>query len=143
MLEQVIQDLRYALRTMHKNRAFTATALLTLALGIGGTTAIFAIIRTVLLKPLAYRNPDRLVQISGGATSVRFDEIKNAARSYAGLGDYLGNVFDVTLSGGGTKPEVLKGVSVSANFLNVLKVEPLLGRGFRPEEDNAAGPAWR
>ena len=57
--------------------------------------------------------------------------MKDAARSYAGLGDYLGSVFDITLSGG-AEPEVLKGVSVSANFLNILQMEPVLGRGFRP-----------
>jgi putative ABC transport system permease protein len=136
-LESIWQDTRHALRMMRKNPAFAATAVLTLALGIGGNTAIFAIIRTVLLKPLAYRDPDRLVQTSRGATFVRFDEMKEAARSYVGLGDYLNSVFDVTLSVG-AEPEVLKGVSVSANFLNILEVEPLLGRGFRPEEDTAA-----
>jgi putative ABC transport system permease protein len=138
-LETIWQDARHALRTMRKNPAFAATAVLTLALGIGGNTAIFAIIRGVLLKPLAYHDPDRLVQLSRGATSVRFDEMKDAARSYAGLGDYLNSVFDITLSSS-TGPEVLKGASVSGNFLNILEVDPLLGRGFRPEEDTAAGP---
>jgi predicted permease len=139
LIESIGNDLRYALRSLRKNPAFAATAILTLALGIGGNTAIFAIIRTVLLKPLAYHDPDRLVQISGSATSVRFDDMKDAARSYAGLGDYLGSVFDVTLTGG-SEPEVRKGVSVSANFLKILEVPPLLGRGFRPEEDNAGAP---
>jgi hypothetical protein len=124
---------------MRKNPAFTVTAVLTLALGIGGTTAMFTVIRSVLLKPLAYRDPDRLVQISGGATSTRFEEMRNAARSYSGLGDYLDSVFDVTLSGG-AEPEVLKGMTVSANFLDILEVQPLVGRGFRPEEENPAGP---
>jgi putative ABC transport system permease protein len=138
-LETIWQDARHALRTMRKNPAFAATAVLTLALGIGGNTAIFAIIRGVLLKPLGYHDPDRLVQLSRGATSVRFDEMKDAARSYAGLGDYLNSVFDITLS---TRagPEVLKGTSVSGNFLNILQVDPLLGRAFRPEEDTASGP---
>jgi putative ABC transport system permease protein len=138
-LETIWQDARHALRTMRKNPAFAATAVLTLALGIGGNTAIFAIIRGVLLKPLAYHEPDRLVQLSQGATSVRFDEMKEPARSYAGLGDYLNSVFDITLSAG-AGPEVVKGASVSGNFLNILEVDPLLGRGFRPEEDTAAGP---
>ena len=137
-LESIWHDGRYALRALRQNPGFAATAVLTLALGIGGNTAMFAIIRAVLLKPLAYPDPDRLVQISHSATSVRFDEMKSAARSYAGLGDYLRSVFDVTLSGG-AEPVVLKGVSVSANFLNVLQVEPLLGRSFRPEEDTAGG----
>jgi predicted permease len=138
-VETISRDLLYSLRTMRKNPIFSATAVLTLALGIGGNTAIFAIIHAVLLKPLAYPDPDRLVQVSESATSVRFDEMKSAARSYKGLGDYLGGVFDVTLSGG-AEPEVLKGVSVSSNFLSILEVEPLLGCSFRPEEETPGGP---
>ena len=139
LLEEVWQDTCHALRSVSKTPAFAVTAVLTLALGIGGTTAMFTMIRSVLLKPLAYRDPDRLVQLSRGATSVRFKEMKDAARSYAGLGAYLGSVFDITLSGG-AQPEVLRGVSVSANFLDILQMEPVLGRGFRPDEDTAAGP---
>ena len=124
---------------MRRTPAFAVTAVLTLALGIGGATAMFTVIRSVLLKPLAYRDPDRLVQLSGGATSTRFDEMRSAARSYSGLGDYLDSVFDVTLSRG-AEPEVLKGMTVSANFLDILGVQPLLGRGFRPEEEDKSGP---
>ena len=71
LLEPVWQDTCHALRSMSKTPAFAVTAVLTLALGIGGTTAMFTVIRSVLLKPLAYRDPDRLVQLSRGATSVR------------------------------------------------------------------------
>jgi putative ABC transport system permease protein len=138
-LESSGQDLLYALRKLRKNHGFTATAVLTLALGIGGSTAMFSVICSVLLKPLAYPDPDRVVQISGGATSVRFEEIEAGARSYAGVGASRGGLQNITLSGG-AEPEVLKGASVSANFLHILKVEPLLGRGFRAEEDTAAGP---
>ena len=63
-LENLWQDMLYALRTMRKNPAFALTAVLTLALGIGGDTALFTVIRTVLLKPLEYRDPDRLVRVS-------------------------------------------------------------------------------
>jgi len=137
LLETIWWDLLYALRAVRKNRAFTATAVLTMALGIGGNTAMFTVIRSVLLKPLGYRHPDRLVQVSGGATSVRFEEIKAAARCYARLGASRG-VENITLSEG-AEPEVLKSARVSANFLNILGVDPLLGRGFRPEEDTVAG----
>ncbi len=139
--EIIWQDMLYALRAMRHSRSFAAAAVLTLALGIGGDTAMFTVIHSVLLKPLAYREPDRLVEVSGGATSIRFDEMKAAAKSYAGLGDYLmaGGVESITLSGN-TEPEVLKSASVSANFLSILEVKPLVGRGFREEENTASGP---
>ena len=139
--ETVWQDILYGLRAMRCNRSFAAAAVLTLALGIGGDTAMFTVIRAVLLKPLAYAEPDRLVEVSGGATSIRFDEMKAASKSYAGLGDYLmaGGVESLTLSGG-IEPEVLKSARVSANFLSILEIKPLVGRGFREEEDTAAGP---
>jgi putative ABC transport system permease protein len=137
-VETAWSDLLYALRIMRKKPGFAIAAVLTLALGIGETTAMFTVIRSVLLKALPYRDPERLVQLSRGATSVRFREMKSAAQSYAELGDYLNNAFDVTLSGG-AEPEVLKGISISANFLNILQAQPLRGRSFRPEEDTAGG----
>src|SRR5882672_970253 len=86
--ETVWRDSLYALRTMSKGPAFAATAVLTLALGIGANTAMFTVIHAVLLKPLEYRDPDRLVRISGGATSVRFEEIRSAARSFTDVGAF-------------------------------------------------------
>jgi len=126
---------------MRKNPAFAVTAVLTLALGIGANTAIFSVIRAVLLKPLAYRDPDRLVHISGGAsaTSMRFEEIRAAARSYSAIGAFRGGVENVTFSGEGV-PEMLTEARVSANFLRILGVEPLLGRSFLAEEDAPGGP---
>lgn len=72
VLGTVLADLRYALRTMRKKPGFSLAALLVLALGIGQTTAMFTVLRSVLLKPLAFQDPDRLVQLSRGATSVPF-----------------------------------------------------------------------
>lgn len=140
LFERVWREMLYALRTLSKNGGFSASAVLTLALGIGGNAAMFTVIRSVLLKPLPYGHPDRLVEVSGGATSIRFEEMKAAAKSYTRLGDFQGGfVENITLSSG-TEPEVLKAARVSANFLDILEVTPLLGRGFRPEEDTAAGP---
>ncbi len=139
VLEAVSRDLLYALRTMRRNPVFTATAVLTLALGIGANTAIFSVVHAVLLRPLEYRNPDRLVHISGGAAPIRFEEMKTSAKSFAALAAFTGQE-DLTLTGG-IQPEVLKGVRVSASFLRILETEPLLGRGFLPEEDSPAGPA--
>lgn len=140
LLETISQDLLYALRTLRKNRIFAITAVLTLALGIGATTAMFTVIRAVLLKPLAYRDPGRLVRVSGGATSMHFEEMRKTARSYSELGAFLdGFEEDVTLSGA-AGPEVVKEARVSANFLRILGVEPVLGRSFLSEEDKPGGP---
>ncbi len=136
--EMIWQDTLYALRTMRKKPAFAATAILTLALAIGGTTAIFTVIHAVLLKPLPYPDSDRLVRISGGATPSRFAEMKASAHSFTEIGAFTGEE-SPTLSGG-AEPEVLKSVRVSANFLHILGVDPLRGRAFRAEEDSPGGP---
>ncbi len=136
-LETIWQDTLYALRAMRQNPAFAATAVLTLALAIGGNTAMFTVIRAVLLKPLQYRDPDRLVNLSGGATPSRFFEMKAGARSFTGLGATTGEE-NITLSGA-AEPEVLKGARVSASFLRILGVQPMLGRGFRSDEDSPGG----
>jgi putative ABC transport system permease protein len=136
-LETIRQDALYALRTLRKNPLFSATAVLTLALAIGGNTAMFTIIRAVLLKPLEYRDPDRLVRITGGATPARFEEMRTAARSFSEIGAYAG--FENLTLAGGAEPEVLKGTRVSATFLRILGVDPILGRGFLAEEDSPGG----
>ena len=148
--ETVWQDLRYALRTMRKNPAFTLTAVLTLALGIGGNTAMFTIIRVVLLKPLEYRDPDRLVRVSAdypklnswdaGFTNAVFEQTRAASRSFSGLGAYLLSPESMILSGAG-EPEALRAARVSGNFLNILGVRPVVGRGFQADEDKPGGPA--
>jgi putative ABC transport system permease protein len=136
--ETIWRDTLYALRTMRKKPAFAATAILTLALAIGGNTAMFTVIRAVLLKPLRYPDADRLVHISGGATPTRFAEMQAGALSFTALGAFASEE-NVTLSSG-AEPEVLNGVRVSASFLRILDVQPLRGRGFRPEEDAPGGP---
>jgi putative ABC transport system permease protein len=137
ILESVWQDTVYAARGMRKNPLFSATAILVLALGIGGTTAMFTVIRAVLLKPLAYRNPDALVRITGGATPTRFEEMKTSAHSFTAIGAF-GGAESLTLAGG-TEPEVVSGIRVSANFLQIIGVNPLMGRSFLPAEDSPGG----
>jgi predicted permease len=147
-LETAWQDFRYASRTMRRSRAFTLTSVLTLAVGIGGTTAMFTIIRAVLLKPLPFGNPDRLVYLTvDHPQKNQFDmqfrlsrlKLIRAAHVFAGIGAFGVNPESMTLSGRG-KPEALRGARVSANLLNVLGVAPLLGRGFLPEDDAPNGP---
>jgi predicted permease len=137
LLETIWQDTRYALRTMRGKPAFAATAVLTLALAIGGNTAMFTVIHAVLLKPLQYSDPDRLVRISGGATPTRFAEMKTAAHSFTELAAFTGTE-NIALSTG-AEPEVLRGIRISAGFLRIPGVTPLLGRSFRPEEDSPGG----
>jgi putative ABC transport system permease protein len=136
-LETIWQDTLYAARTMRKNPMFAATAVLVLALGIGGNTAMFTVIRAVLLKPLNYRDADRLFRISGGATPARFEEMKTSQRSFSGIAAFTAQE-TLTLAGG-TAPEVVTGARVSAGFLQILGVDPLLGRGFLPAEDSPGG----
>jgi putative ABC transport system permease protein len=140
MMNRLLQDIRYALRQLQKNPGFTAVALLTLTLGIGANTAMFSVIHAVLLKPLAYSDPHRLVLVADGATSIRFDEMKAASRSYEEMGAYSVGPENLALSGV-SEPEVLKGARVSANFLHVLGVSPVRGRSFLPEEDKTGAPA--
>src|SRR5712671_1488766 len=135
-LESIRQDLKYGIRTMCKYPAFSLAVILTIALGIGANTAMFSVIHAVLLKPLSYYEPDRVVLLSRGATLIRYNEMKAASQSYTGLGAYSLPAEDMALSGV-TEPEVLSGVRVSGNFLRIFGVTPLEGRDFRPDEDVA------
>ena len=136
--ESIQHDLKYAIRTMRKNLAFSVAVVLTIALGIGANTAMFSVIRAVLLKPLDYQEPERVVVMTNGATPVRFEEMTAASRSYSELGAFTG-FEDVALSGAG-EPQVLKGVRVSGNFLSILGVSPLQGRSFLRQEDKPGAP---
>ena len=143
------QDISYSLRTLRKSPAFAATAILTLILGIGANTAIFTIIRAVLLKPLEYHDSDRLIYLSidnpredrldAPFTVLRFEQLKGATRSLSAVGAFLRSPDNVVLSGSGD-PEVLQAARVSANFLEILGVQPIVGRGFVAQEDTPAGP---
>jgi putative ABC transport system permease protein len=139
VLDILGRDFAYAIRTLRKNPAFALTAIVTLALAIGANTAVFTIVRSVLLRPLGYRDPDRLVLITSGATPIRWDELKKSARSYTEIGNYFMSSADVALTGAFT-PEVIKQARVSANFLSIVGVEPLIGRSFTQEEDSPGGP---
>ena len=131
------QDAIYALRGFRNNPVF---AVLTLALGIGGTTAMFSVVRVVLLKPLDYPDADRLVNISEGATPTRYDEIRVNTQSLGGVGAFVGAGLENLTLTGGSEPQILKGARVSANFLSVLGRRPILGRSFQPSDDSVGGP---
>ncbi|HKD92654.1 MAG TPA: ABC transporter permease [Terriglobales bacterium] len=141
LADTLTRDAAYTFRVLRKDPAFALTAIITLALGIGANTAIFTVVRAVLLRPLQYRDPDRVVELSRGATPIRFELLQKTARSYIGIGAYanLGSSDDVALTGD-FPPEVIKQSRVSANFLSILGVEPLMGRSFTPEEDLPNSP---
>jgi putative ABC transport system permease protein len=147
-LEALWQDMNYALRTMRKNPGFVTTAVLTLAIGIGANTAIFTVIRSILLKPLEYRDPDRLAYFSIDIASRnthdlsfgidQYRHLKASVQSMESMGVY-GRPENLTVSSHGD-PEALKAARVSGNFLEVLGISPAKGRSFLPEEDVAGGP---
>ncbi|MDR3700121.1 MAG: ABC transporter permease [Candidatus Sulfopaludibacter sp.] len=139
-LSGLAQDLRYGFRTLRKNPGFTAVAMLALAVGIGANTAIFSVVNGVLLRPLAYPDPDRLVNIH--ETSSEFSQSSVAypnfldwrrdSRSFAGMGAWRSDDFNFTGAG---EPEQLPGKYVSASLFPALGVTPLLGRTFLPQDD--------
>jgi predicted permease len=143
----LIQDLKFGLRMLAKNPGFTAVAVITLALGIGANTALFSLVNGVLLKPLRYAEPDRLVAVysrdANFATSSisypNFLDWVRDNRSFSSLAAYRSDSF--TLTGMG-EPERVSADMVSANFFPVLGVKPVIGRVFLPEEDQVgAAPA--
>jgi putative ABC transport system permease protein len=138
VISNLWQDTLYAIRTMSRVPAFTVTAVFILALGTGANTAMFTVIRSVLLRPLEYSDPDNLVLVSGGATPIRFEELRSAARSFSGLSAFT-NQESLTLSGR-TGPAILNAVRVSGNFLKTLGLQPTIGRGFLPAEDEPGAP---
>jgi predicted permease len=147
-IETLAQDVRYGLRMLRKNPSFTSVAMLTLALGIGANTAIFSVVNAVLLKPLPYYDPQRLVFVT---ENKRGKDIEWEGE-YAGSIDYIiwqaeSKAFDhlvafdwtnAYLTGRG-EPERLDSVWATANLFPALGVAPQLGRAFTPEEDRPGG----
>jgi putative ABC transport system permease protein len=145
IVDTILQDVRYALRSFRKNPGFTAAVLIVLALGIGANAAIFTIVNAVLLKPLPYHDPERLVIVWHVPPPASFPGMTRFAVSAANYLDWQRrqHVFQrmaihhfrtLTLTGHG-QPEMLRAQAVSAGFFEVLGVKPLEGRWFLPEED--------
>jgi predicted permease len=146
-LESVAADVRYALRSLRHSRAFAAVVVITLALGIGVNTAIFSVVRGVLLKPLPHRDGDRLVylrqSIDGpGGSNILFSvpeirDFRNGAKSLGGIAEY--SPWTLTLR---TKDEAVRidvGL-VTGNFFEVMGLSPVLGRLTRPSDDGPGVP---
>jgi putative ABC transport system permease protein len=145
-MESLIQDLRYAARTLLRSPGFTLVAVLTLGLGIGANTAIFSVLYAVLLRPLPYPEPGRLVGLSQTYRGSRYERSVDW-RQYRFL-DENSKVFEslaVTTNLGfnvytGEAADRVNGMRVSSDLFRVLGVSPLLGRAFSPDEDQPGGP---
>jgi predicted permease len=144
-LESLLQDVRFGLRMLRKNPGFTTVAVLTLALGIGANTAIFSVVDGVLLNPLPFPDPDRVVSVHtkftryprAGVSYPNFLDWRRESKSFEELAAWREDEF--ALSGAG-HPELLNGEMVSSNFFALLRVKPVLGRFFRPDEDQLGAP---
>src|SRR5262249_33413291 len=141
-MRDILHDLRYACRTLRNSPVFSIVAVLTVALGVGANAAVFSLINAVLLRPLPYFQPDRLVLGWEGAPScgrrdspvapANYADGKNRSRSFEEMGALEDHSY--RLIGEGT-PEVVEGSLVTAGLLRVLRTRPMLGRIFHDGED--------
>jgi predicted permease len=141
----VVQDLRFALRQFRKSPGFAVVAALTLALGVGATTAIFSVVNGVVLRPLPFDRPEQMVQLWGRDAKGHelrfadptFDHVAAENRSFSALAEY--NISGMTISNNGEAVRVTAS-AVSKQFFDVLGVKPVLGKFFVPEEQQIGAP---
>jgi putative ABC transport system permease protein len=147
-IEEFRQDLRVGGRMLRRSPGFALVAILTLAIGIGANTAIFSVLRSVLLRPLPYANPEQLVQIWSDHRAIGraepewltppdFIDLRDGNRTFTAMAAYTGWGPDIT---GGGDPESLTGLTVSGNYFSMLSASAALGRLFLPTDDDAAAP---
>ncbi|HEV2287437.1 MAG TPA: ABC transporter permease [Candidatus Acidoferrales bacterium] len=140
-MSSLLQDIRYAIRTLAKSRGFAAVAVLTLALGIGANTAIFSVVNTTMLAPLPFNDPSTLVNIHAHATFFDFwnlglslpdiIDVRSQSKSFSAVVPF--QYSNVDLTGRGT-PRQLDGATVTSDFFSMLGIKPLYGRAFLPAE---------
>jgi len=144
-MRNFLSDLRLGLRLLRRNPGFAATAILLLALGIGANTAIFSVVNAVLLRPLPYQDPDRLMQIwhvppaksfpgmtTFSVSPANFLDWQRQNTSFEDIAAYGGDILNL---GGKDRPESLFGATVTQAFFSILRVQPAIGRAFSPDED--------
>jgi putative ABC transport system permease protein len=145
LAETIAQDFRHAIRSLRRSPAFTLTAVVTLVIGIGSAVAIFAVVDGVLLRPLPFANPDRLVgawhdfpplgMTHGGQSVTTYFTYRTQATTIEGIGIYKENAVNVAGDGSAVDPERVTSASVSASLLSVLGVSAMRGRVFTEAED--------
>src|SRR5579863_6993559 len=146
-MQTLWQDLKFALRMLRKNPGFTAVAILTLALGIGANTAIFSVINTVLLQPLPYKDPARILNLSGmdlktqtsGAflSYTKYTQIQEQNKTLESIAGFYPLTLSMVTE---REPEAVNGARASVDFFRVLGISPARGRAFLPEEEQDGGP---
>ena len=146
-MRNLLQDVRYGLRNLRRNRGFVVVALLTLALGIGANTTIFSVINKTLLKPIPYPAADRLVLVwetfgkgpdnRNIVSAPNFRDFQRQSRSFESIAifDAAGRGYNLAPANNSQEAEQVSGLRVSAGFFSVLGVKPLMGRTFLPEEE--------
>jgi predicted permease len=145
-METLLQDLRFAARTLRRNPSFATIAILTLALGIGANTTIFSVVNGVLLNPLPFPEPDRLIRLydatddfsHGSVSYLNFKDWEHDNRTFQSMTGFRGEDLNLT---GEAEPEQVPGEQVSASYFNTLGVQPIIGRSFSEAEDQPGGPA--
>src|SRR5688572_1200784 len=142
-METLLRDIRYGVRSLLKRPGFTAVALIALALGIGANTAIFSLVNAVLIRPLPYAEPDRLVWIFGNIRNhsnrasvapLDFLDFREQNTTFEQFAASLSVPFALNLTGSG-EPERLTGSAVTGNYFQTLRVSPALGRTFQLENE--------
>jgi len=146
-MEFLWRDIRYATRILIKNRGFSAIAILTLALGIGVNTAIFSVINSLLIRPLAFKESDRLVTFWNRAPGLNISQDWMSAGEYVDIKTNCDAFNDVAIFSGRAltltgvePPERVQCLRVSASFFPLLGIQPAHGRVFLPEDDEAGKP---
>jgi putative ABC transport system permease protein len=146
-MENLWQDLKFASRMLWKNPGFTAVAILTLALGIGANTAIFSVVNTVLLRPLPFQEPGRILSLTqyelrtkaGGAlmSYTKYTQIREQSKTLESMAGFYPLTLSLVTE---REPEVVNGARASTDFFRVLGISPARGRAFLPEEEQEGGP---
>jgi putative ABC transport system permease protein len=146
-LDILLQDCRYSLRSLRKNIGFTVVAVLVLAIGIGGTTALFSTVNAALLRAVPFEQPDRLVigrktrgdEQAGPVSRLDYFDYRERSRSFENLAALAGSS-ELTITGG-DRPDLVRTTFVTWNLFSTLGVAPVLGRSFRSEEERTGGAA--
>ena len=147
-MDRWLQDVRFAIRTLGRQPAFTLIAILTIGLAIGANTSIYSVVRGVLLKDLPYAESDRLVVVWANLTARErpkfpvsppdLDDLRAQTTTFEGFAGIT--TFQQSLTGGEGPPERIDVAGITADFLDLLGVQTIRGRGFRPDEDDPLGP---